>query len=143
MPEAIYAFLTAVGYPHPLHPILTHITIGSVFGAVLFAVVGWIWRRPVLWTTARHVIVLAFISAFFTAGMGVIDWLHFYAGALLPAIVVKMVASGVLVVLLLVTILVQRRLPLESKLLLLFYVLALANVIVLGFFGGNLVYGSG
>ena len=143
MPDAIYAFLTAVGYPHPLHPILTHITIGSVIGAVLFAVVGWIWRRPVLWTTARHAIVLAFISAFFTAGMGLVDWQHFYAGAPLTAITVKIIASAVLVVLLLATILVTRRLPAGSKLPLLFYLLAFANVIVLGFFGGNLVYGSG
>lgn len=143
MADAIYRFLTAVGYPHPLHPVLTHVTIGSVIAALVFGLVGWIARRRVLMTTAYHVLILGFISAFLTISVGVIDWLHFYGGQWITAIIVKMIASGVLLLLMLATLIVQREVGRESKILLVFYILMFLNVMVLGFFGGNLVYGGG
>ncbi len=143
MPDAIYDFLTAIGYPHPLHPVLTHITVGSVIAAFIFGLIAWIFNRNTLMASARYLIILAFISAFVTAGIGVVDWLHFYGGELLTAILAKMIGTGVLVLLLIATLILQRNLPRESRLPVLFYFLLLINVIVLGYFGGNLVYGSG
>jgi len=40
MIEFIYQTLTKFGYTHPLHPTLTHVPIGLVIGAFLFALAG-------------------------------------------------------------------------------------------------------
>ena len=36
----LYSVLEASGYPHPLHPRFTHITIGMVFGACLLGLLA-------------------------------------------------------------------------------------------------------
>jgi uncharacterized membrane protein len=141
MPNAIYGLLNAIGLPHPLHPILVHITIGAVVASFLFSLVALLFNRPVLFDTARHSIILGFISAFFTIFMGFIDAFQF-GWWLTERIVIKMVLSGVLMLLLLATILVGRTLKKDSKIPLIFYTLAMVNVLAIGFFGGYLVYGG-
>ncbi len=141
MPNAIYSVLNALGLPHPLHPILVHITLGAVVASFLFGIIAWIFNRPVLYTTARHSIVLGFVSAFFTIFMGFMDAFQF-GWWLTERIVIKIVLSGVLMLLLLATILVGRRLKKDSKIPLIFYTAAVVNVLAIGFFGGYLVYGG-
>jgi uncharacterized membrane protein len=42
----IYQWLAAAGYPHPIHPAITHLPIGAVFAAWAFTVAGICKRRP-------------------------------------------------------------------------------------------------
>ena len=70
MIDAFYAFLEKLGYPHPLHPLFTHLPVGLVTGALLFGLTAWLGRRPALWRTARHCIILALIFLVPTALIG-------------------------------------------------------------------------
>ena len=143
MDTVFYNLLQAIGYGHPLHPVLTHLVIGPVIAALLFALMGWIAKRPTFFRTARHMTVLAFIFWFFAAGIGVIDWIHFYnASTDIPQIQIKAIVAGILLVILVVTIVLNRRWPEDSKRPILLYLLAVACVVILGFEGGDLVFGS-
>ena len=142
MANAIYAFLGALGFTHPVHPILVHITIGSVVGAFVFGLIAWLFKRPVLYATARHGSVLGLVSAFFTVFMGVMDWQYRFGGEWpYPIILTKMILSGVLFLILFAVVLVNRRVPKDSKIPLVFYTAAAVDVLAIGLFGGRLVYG--
>ena len=140
MADIIYKIFTAVGFAHPMHPILVHITIGSVVAAFIFALLGLITKRNELFTSARHAILLGFISSFLTSFMGVIDWLHFRNGSMSTTITLKLILSATLAVFLLATLIVNKRVKLDSKLSVLFYAICVINVFALGLFGGDLVY---
>ncbi|MEX1346310.1 MAG: DUF2231 domain-containing protein [Desulfobacterales bacterium] len=81
--ELIYQTLTNFGYNHPIHPTLTHVPIGMVMGAFIFVLIAVIARKKNLAQTARHCSVLALIAAVPTALLGLMDWQHFYGGAIL------------------------------------------------------------
>jgi hypothetical protein len=65
------------------------------------------------------------------------DWQHFYSGAWIIPIIMKMVLAVVLLVLLLYSLI-----PSRPKIPLLLVGLCLLVVIGIGFFGGELVYGT-
>jgi uncharacterized membrane protein len=138
--DLIYRILRGVGFPHPLHPVLVHITTGSVAAAFIFGFVAWIFKKSNLYTTARHSVVLALISSFFTIFMGFMDSLLFFGGLSNPIITTKIILSGSLTVLLIVTVFLNMRVKAESKISLVLYTLSLIDVVALGIFGGNLVY---
>ncbi len=137
----VYGIFGALGYTHPFHPVLTHLVVGPVIAAFLISLFGWIFKRPGLLRTARHLTVFAFVLWFFTAAMGFIDWQHFYSEQVMTPIIMKMILAGVLFVVLLATILLNRRLPMDSKYPILLYAASTICVLGLGYFGGNLVYG--
>ena len=138
-----YAPLKALGYDHPVHPVLVHITIGSVTAAFLLSFIGWIFAKSVLYRSARHVINIAAIAYLFTAAVGFLDWDHNYQLAWGINIEMKLILASILGVLLLATFLTNRLVAEESKLHQLLYLLCFLSVVGLGFFGGNIVYGSG
>jgi uncharacterized membrane protein len=140
MDNLIYGPLESLGYGHPLHPVIVHLVIGPVAAALLAGVAGWIFNKPKLFTTARHMTVVAFVFWFFAVGMGVIDWIHFYHAAPVFAIFVKTIGAGVLFLLLLTNILLFNKFKEESRVPFIFYAASLVCVMVIGFFGGNLVY---
>ena len=41
MIEFLYNTLAKVGYTHPIHPAVTHLSVGMVIGAFLFGIVAW------------------------------------------------------------------------------------------------------
>ncbi|HYW82081.1 MAG TPA: hypothetical protein VFB30_02425, partial [Spirochaetia bacterium] len=96
MIDSLYQFVTKLGFPDPLHAPITHIPIGLVIGAFLFLVVGLVFARTNVLTTARHVSILAFLFVFPTILFGVFDWLHFFKGALIPPIKMKMILASAL-----------------------------------------------
>ena len=137
MISAFYQALVDIGYTHPIHPAVTHIPVGLVIGGFIFALTGTILKRPSLAKSARHCFWLALLVLPVAALFGLMDWQHFYAGAWLMPIIVKMIVAAVLLVLLLVTLI-----PFREKVPLVLYCLCLLVVIGIGFFGGELVYGT-
>jgi uncharacterized membrane protein len=142
MGNLIYGILEKFGYGHPLHPVLVHLVIGPIIAGFVLALVAWIFRKPALFRTARHLSVFAFVCWFFTAGMGIVDWTYIYKSAGMMEITAKAILTAILFIFLLGTIILQRMLKDDSKIPIIFYGLAVVCVILLGFFGGNIVYGK-
>jgi uncharacterized membrane protein len=138
----IYLILEKLGYAHPLHPPLTHMPIGLVTGALVLGLVAWLFRRPGLWPSVRYCLILALLFLIPTALLGYLDWQHYYAGAWLFYIKMKLILAGVLLVLLSIGVIVTRkseRNPLASLTIL---SLSFFTVVALGFYGGQLVFGG-
>jgi uncharacterized membrane protein len=140
--EFIYEMLQKFGYTHPLHPTLTHLPIGLVLAAFVFGLIAVVFRKPSLINTARHCITLALITVPAAVLLGLMDWQHFYGGAWLFPIKMKLaLAAGLFVFLLLALLTVSRRDTINSRSLVVYAVCVLL-VIGLGYFGGELVYGT-
>jgi uncharacterized membrane protein len=140
--EPIYQFLDKIGYPHPIHPTEVHMPIGLVVSALVFCLVALLFKRVELARSARYCIILAFIWTFPTMLFGYMDWQHFYAGAWLFPIKIKIILACVLEVLLCVSVIAGRKLGAESRAVLMMYGLCFLTVVALGYFGGQLVYGG-
>jgi uncharacterized membrane protein len=141
--DFVYRFLREIGYTHPIHPTEVHMPIGLVVGGLVFALTALLFQRQTLSRTARHCIILAFIWVFPTMLLGYMDWQHYYAGVYMLPIKVKLVLGPVLAVLLLAVILLGKKYGPASKHVLPVYFLSFCTVVVLGYFGGQLVFGSG
>ena len=142
MIEFFYKILTTIGYTHPIHAPTTHIPVGMVIGAFIFAIVSWKFRKDNLARTAHHCITLALLALLPTVIVGIMDWQHYYAGAWLFPIKMKLPLAGLLLILLVFALSVGSRATTISKQALIIYALCLLNVTALGYFGGELVYGG-
>ena len=99
-------------------------------------------RRPAWSQAARYCLGLAWLVIFPTVLLGFMDWQHYYQGAWLLPIIVKIGLASFLFVLLsigLILVITGRE---ESKALLAIYVIAFLTVGGLGYFGGRLVFGG-
>jgi uncharacterized membrane protein len=139
----IYDFLNRMGYPHPIHPTEVHMPIGLIVGALVFALVARFAKRPALTKCAYSCVILAFIWIFPTMLFGFMDWQHFYAGAWLFPIKMKLILFSALAVFLLFTVALGRKVGTEARSVLAMYALCFVTVVGLGYFGGQLVYGGG
>ena len=153
MIHAIYQFIGKLGYTHPLHPMVTHITIGLTIGTLAFAIISLLFRRVRLKLTAFHCAVLAVVSIFPTVLLGYMDWQEKFGGQWIMTIIIKMILAGALFVCLLAGLLLGRlpkgeaegadqrpwRSPRAIAALVLYFVCT-GIVIALGFLGGSLVY---
>ena len=142
MASKLYHFLDGIGYHHPLHPVLTHLPVGLTIGAFVFIVLAYILKSDKYMNTACHCTVLAALAAIPTAIMGYMDWQHFYGGASLTAIKMKMALAVILMVLLLAAASMGRNGARVSGKKLLVHFLGLLVVAGLGFLGGELVHGA-
>jgi uncharacterized membrane protein len=142
MIEFIYQTLTKFGYTHPLHPTLTHVPIGLVIGAFIFALAALIFRWTSLIQTARHCVILAVIVLVPTALLGIMDWQHFYGGAMLFPIKMKLVLAGALLFFLVLAVIFGLFGEKFTTIVLAMYVLCLLSAVGLGYFGGELVYSN-
>lgn len=140
MVEGIYAFLESVGYTHPLHPPITHAPMGMIIGMLVFGLLALKWTDKHFSLVAYYCSIVAFISIFPTILVGVLDWLHRYYGEWEPLIIIKMVLSGVLAVLLLISIILRNRGASPQRLAIV-YILCMACAGGIGHSGGELVYG--
>jgi len=142
MIDFVYQTLAKFGYTHPLHPILIHVPVGMVIGAFLFALTSRIFPSANLTQTARHCCLLALIALLPAALLGVMDWQHFYGGAMLFPIQMKWVLAGLLLFFLILAVVFGRSGKTSSKRVLAMYLFCLLTVAGLGYFGGELVYGA-
>jgi cytochrome c6 len=142
MIDSFYALLARIGFTDPPHALLTHMPIGLITGALLFFLVAVIFRRRVLAPTARHASILAFIFLFPTILFGVLDWLHYFRGALILPIKVKMVLAAAVLVIVGAGVILGGRMKLRTAPQMALYALAFVGVVGLGYFGAKLVYGG-
>lgn len=140
--DSFYQFLQRLGYPHPIHPTEVHIPIGTVIAAVLLGYTALLLRRPKLAQCARNCILIALVFLFPTVLFGFMDWQHFYLGAWLFPIKVKLFLASVLLILLTIALFLGYKLGAESKAVLAVYTLSFCVVVALGYYGGELVYGG-
>ena len=142
MIEFVYQSLVKFGYTHPLHPAINHVPIGLVIGAFLFALTARTFRWAHLTQTAWHCAVLALIMLLPTAVLGIMDWQHFYGGAMLFPIKMKLVLASLLLIILTLALVFGLMGNASSKAVFMLYLFSLMTVISLGYFGGELVYGT-
>jgi uncharacterized membrane protein len=142
MIEFFYKTLTTIGYTHPVHAPTTHIPVGMVIGAFLFALGAYLLKRSTLALTAWHCVLLALVALFPTVLFGYMDWQHYYAGAWVFPIKMKIGLAVSLLILLVIAVNLGRKAEKVATGVLLIYGLCLLNVTALGYFGGELVYGT-
>jgi mono/diheme cytochrome c family protein len=143
MIDSVYRFLSGLGFSDPLHPPIVHVPIGLVIGALVALAVAILFKRDKLVITARHLSILALIFVFPSILFGVFDWIHFFHGALLPAIKIKMFLAGGLLVLLGIGIVIGGEEKPHLVSMSVIYVLSFVSVVALGWFGAGLLYGRG
>jgi uncharacterized membrane protein len=142
MIDALYGFLSRIGFHDPLHALLVHMPIGLVIGALCFFLLAVIFGRSKLIPTARHASILAFVFVFPTILTGVFDWLHFYRGVMMQPITMKMILAGAVLVILGAGIILGSEVRFRTWAMMVVYALAFVAVVGLGYFGGKLVYGG-
>jgi uncharacterized membrane protein len=142
MIEFIYQTLAKFGYTHPLHPALTHLPIGMVMGAFIFALAAIIFRRTSLTQTARYCVILGLLAAIPTALLGIMDWMHFYGGTLLLPFKMKIILAVILIAFLLLAVVIGFFGERFQKVLFVLYAMCLLTTVGLGYFGGEIVYGT-
>jgi uncharacterized membrane protein len=136
----LYRALTHIGYSDPLHPPFTHFPIALVTAALVFGLLAWLFGRPGFWKTARHCLWLAWLFLFPTILFGFMDWQHYYRGAWMFLIIVKICLAAFLFVLLTIGLILHHKGWGETKLMLGIYLIAFFTVVALGYFGGKIVF---
>ena len=137
-----YNALYAIGFHDPIHPPVTHITIGVVVAALVFGILARVRRQPSMAQAARYCLVLAWLFIFPTVLLGFMDWQHWYQGAWPLPILIKIYLAGFLFLLLSLGMILIFSGREKSKALLAIYFMAFFTVRGLGYFGGRLVYGG-
>jgi cytochrome c6 len=140
MLDSFYALLRRIGFTDPPHALLTHMPIGLITGALLFFLVALLFRRKVLAPTARHVSLLAFIFLFPTILFGVLDWLHYFRGAWILPIKVKIILAAAVLVIAAAGVFLGDRVKFKTAAQMVVYALSFVCVVGLGYFGAKLVY---
>lgn len=142
MVSQLYKFLSGMGYHHPLHPALTHLPVGLTIAGFIFIAISVFLKRPNFAQSAKHCTALALLAVIPTVILGYFDWQHFYGGAFLFPIKMKLGLAVVLFVLLLAVVLTSKRSKKATMSQMLAHLLCLILVTGLGYFGGELVYGK-
>ncbi|MDP2645758.1 MAG: c-type cytochrome [Desulfobacterales bacterium] len=142
MADFFYHVLHKLGYTHPVHPPITHLPVGLIIGGLIFSLGAIIFKRPPLAQTARYCFILALLFLPVAALAGIADWQHFYGGAWLFPVIMKLILTAILLVLLGITVWCTTRKSSETKNPLVLYFLCAVAVSGIGFFGGELVYGN-
>ena len=142
MIEFVYQIAEKIGYTHPLHPAVTHIPVGAIICGFFFMLLARITSRESFAATAYHLMVAAIVALPITAYLGYMDWQHFYKGAWLTPIKMKMGLAGFLLTVLIITVSRGKTASISGTKVVPFYLLSLITVIAIGYFGGELVYGS-
>ena len=119
--DQVYELLGKIGYHHPIHPTEVHMPIGMVVGALGFTLLALIFRWKDLRLTAHHCIIFGCAFILPTMLFGFMDWQHFYGGAWLFPIKVKLILAPTLLVLTFGAYLVGRKVGVESKIVILRY----------------------
>jgi uncharacterized membrane protein len=140
--DSFYRTVNSLGFHDPIHVMLVHIPMGLVIGAFIFSWLSALTRWKRLALTAYQCITMAFLFLFPVIIFGFMDWRHFYLGAWLAPIKIKMVLAVILLILSFAALLLGFKGKESSKITLTLYSLCLIIVIGLGWFGARLIYGE-
>lgn len=143
MIDLLFRFLKSVGFDEPLHPPITHLPIGLIMGGTVFFILAIVFKVKSLIITARHASILALVFAFPTILLGVIDWIHFYNGALIQPIIIKMILASTLLIVLGIGIIMGSEIKLYTIRMAIIWVICFLLVVGLGYEGAGLIYGRG
>lgn len=138
--NSFYGFLNSLGYSHPVHPALVHMPIGLAIGAFIFAWSAFLFKKKALAQAARYCSILSFLFLFPAMLFGFMDWQHFFHGAWLFPIDMKLILAGILLVLQVIGLFLGSKGRHGAKSLLAIYTLCFFMVVGLGYFGAQLVY---
>ena len=116
--------------------------ISTLIEAFIFALIAWIFNRKKLSQTARHCLSLALIMAVPTILLGLMDWQYRFGGAWIFEIKMKFILAGILLLLLIIAVVYAAMTGTFTKTVVAIYAICLLTVIGLGYFGGELVYGT-
>jgi uncharacterized membrane protein len=141
--DSFYNALNQLGFSDPVHATLVHMPMGLLVGAFIFvwlATFSISWKR--LAVSAHHCIILAFLFLFPVICFGIADWRHFYAGAWITPIKMKMGLAAVLFTLSLAAVMLGFKGKENTKTTLALSTLSLVVVVLLGWYDARLVYGE-
>jgi hypothetical protein len=94
---------------HPIHPAMTSLPLGMVEGALVFALVGLGFTPYEITVAVHHCIILALVGGFPIVLPGCMDWVHYYGGAWLVPLKLKIIPATSLIVLLSFSVWFQAR----------------------------------
>jgi uncharacterized membrane protein len=140
--DSVYSVLLSIGYTHPLHPVLTHLPVGLIMAALIFKGIAVFPKTSNFDITAYRCLVTALVTAIPAIAIGIADWQYFYGGAWLIPIRVKLGLAVCLVIALAVGAVQGFGKKRPRKASWIMHLVCFALVSVIGFFGGELVYGS-
>ncbi len=138
--DTFYDFLDRIGYLHPIHPAMVHMPIGLVVGATAFIGIAAFTRLRHFRMSGHHALTLALIFWFPSVLFGIMDWQRYLGGAWLFAIKIKLALAAALFVLLVTGILLGYLGKTGLGVMAAIYGLCFATVVMLGYYGGGLVY---
>jgi uncharacterized membrane protein len=142
MLESIYPSLNKLGYTHPLHPALTHLPIGLIMGGFIFCLLALVLKRYALFQASRYCLILTLCALPFTLVAGFADWQQYYDGKWLVPITMKLIFAGLLLIMVGYAIRISFRQENAIGKTLFLYAIGTILVVALGYFGGDLVYGT-
>lgn len=143
MVEGMYYLLSVVGYTHPVHPVIVHVVIGNIIAALIFGAIGLYTKKTTIGRASYYATVLAFVFLFPVVFFGITDWLHFYGGAWLLLIKIKIALAIILFIILLIAVIDGWKDIGATPRGLFFSFLCFLAAIGLGYCGGELVYARG
>jgi uncharacterized membrane protein len=137
-----YHALADIGFTDPVHPAIVHMPIGLVAGSLILGFFALIRKRPLWDVAARYCLVLAWLFMFPTVLFGFMDWQQYYHGVWIPLIRNKIALASFLFVVLSIGVIMIYKGRGESKSMLAIHLVSFCTVVVLGYYGGHLVYGG-
>lgn len=140
--SGFYEFLNALNYNHPIHPTQVHIPVGMIVGAFILGLLGLLRSQSQFSRAAWYCSNIALAFMIPTVATGLMDWRHSYSGAFLFPFKAKFLLAALLLALLFAGFLIGRNRRGGKKGMLIIYTLSTLMVGGLGYFGGELVYGS-
>lgn len=141
MIDFFFNLLESIGFTHPLHPPITHIPMGLAIGGFTFALIAYFLKKPQLYKSSYHCTIFAFVGIPPTIVTGVLDWLNSYGGEWLPAIKIKVVMAVMITILLIAAIFLGKDAEKAPVRYLLVYSLVIVSACILGYWGGDLIFG--
>jgi uncharacterized membrane protein len=139
--SGFYRLIGSLNFNHPIHPLMVHVTVGTVVAAFIMGILAYTRREPYLRYAAWSCMVIAFAFTVPTVATGLMDWWHFYSGIMIFTFKMKFLLASILFVILSAGFMIGRRSSVPTAMVFI-YTFCLLTVAGLGYFGGELVYGG-
>jgi mono/diheme cytochrome c family protein len=140
--DGLYAVLNGMGFPDPVHVTLVHIPIGLVIGAFILSWIAWLTRWKNAAAGAHYCSRLALLFLIPVILTGFMDWRHFYFGAWLTPVKLKLILGILLLILSALIVAAGFRWKDGWRTAAVLGALSVVAVVGLGWYGARIVYGE-